>query len=167
MDEVSRGHRHMIVSLSPVTQRTGQVAAPWADDWPLLKTPSPSPSSSSEDRDPDPGLRLEVSGVVSLATPVSQTGPFRALVEKLFVSPLHRRQGVARKMMVRLESVALHLGRWNLMLDTEVGSDAENVYPRLGYTRLGVVPEYGYSPRDGRLVDEVWFWKDLRKARLG
>lgn len=50
------------------------------------------------------------------------------------------------------------------MLDIEIGSPAELVYPRLGYTRMGVVPRYGISPKDGRLVDEVWFYKDLREG---
>ncbi len=149
--ETTAGQRHILVCISEVSQRTGNLPAPWSAegrDWPVLKN------------------GLEVSGVVSLSTPFSQTGPFRALVQKLFVSPLHRRQGIARRMMVKLEEVSMTSGRWNLMLDTELGSEAENVYPRLGYERLGVVREYGISPKDGRLVDEVWFWKDLRKGRL-
>lgn len=48
------------------------------------------------------------------------------------------------------------------MLDTTVGLPAEKVYPKLGYTELGVVPNYGISPADGSLVDEKWFYKDLR-----
>jgi hypothetical protein len=49
-------------------------------------------------------------------------------------------------------------------LDTEAGSVAEGIYPRLDYTRLGAIPGYGLSPRDGRLVDEVFFYKDLKKT---
>ncbi|KAI1608158.1 acyl-CoA N-acyltransferase [Exophiala viscosa] len=149
--EIELGRRHIIVSVSEVSERTGHLQAPWhgeSIDWPILER------------------GLEVSGVVMLATPFSQTGPFRATVEKLLVSPLHRRRGVARALMTKLEDVALQNGRWNLMLDTIVGTEAEGVYPKLGYTRFGVVEEYGYSPRDGSLVDEVWFWKDLRKTRL-
>ena len=48
------------------------------------------------------------------------------------------------------------------MLDTTIGLPAENVYPKLGWTELGVVPKYGISPEDGRLVDEKFFYKDLR-----
>ena len=151
VSEIGLGKRHIIISVDEVSQRTGDLQAPWHSegmDWPGLER------------------GLEVSGVVMLATPFSQTGPFRATVEKLLVSPLHRRRGIARAMMTKLEDVALQNGRWNLMLDTIVGTEAEGVYPRLGYTRCGFVKEYGYSPRDGRLVDEVWFQKDLRKTRL-
>lgn len=48
------------------------------------------------------------------------------------------------------------------MLDTTVGTAAQEMYPGLGWERLGVVREYGISPQDGRLLDEVFFWKDLR-----
>lgn len=69
--------------------------------------------------------------------------------------------------MAELERQAWDRGRWNLMLDTTVGTPAEKVYERLGWTRLGVVPDYGYRPTGNgdevELADEVWFWKDLRK----
>lgn len=48
----------------------------------------------------------EVAGYVFLAMPWSQTGPFRGIVEKLMVSPKHRRKGVARRVMGKLEEVA-------------------------------------------------------------
>lgn len=57
------------------------------------------------------------------------------------------------------------LGRWNLMLDTIAGMPAEAMYLKLGWERLGLVRDYGYSPEDGRLVDEVFFWKDLRHLK--
>lgn len=48
-----------------------------------------------------------VVGVVSLSMPPSETGPFRSLVEKLLVSPDHRYKGIARRLMEKLEEVAL------------------------------------------------------------
>jgi hypothetical protein len=50
------------------------------------------------------------------------------------------------------------------MLDTAVGTAAEKMYPKLGYTAWGVVPNYGINPRDGSFVSEVWFYKDLRRV---
>ncbi|KAL1310900.1 hypothetical protein AAFC00_001130 [Neodothiora populina] len=70
--------------------------------------------------------------------------------------------GVAKQLMHKLEEVAIAQRRHLLVLDTEVGSPAEAVYPRLGYTAVGTIPRYGISPKDGRLVDEIWFYKDLR-----
>lgn len=175
LKEVEQGSRHIIVYLSEVSSRTalgsaGDVKPPFEPDglgWPIIEAgtdgDSPNEKASGTGRS---NAGFEVSGVVSLATPFSQTGPFRGLVEKLFVSPLHRRKGIARTIMAKLEAVAWDDGRWSLMLDTTVGTDAEHVYPRLGYTALGVVNEYGISPKDGSLKDEIWFWKDLRKTRL-
>jgi len=60
--------------------------------------------------------------------------------------------------------VAREKGRWMVSLDTTIGSGAELVYPRLGYKEIGVVPNYGFSPRDGSLVDEMFFYKDLRQG---
>ena len=51
------------------------------------------------------------------------------------------------------------------MLDTTIGLPAEHVYPKLGYTEWGVIPKYGISPADGSLVDEKFFYKDLRDQK--
>jgi hypothetical protein len=68
--------------------------------------------------------------------------------------------------MMDLERRALSLRWWSLMLDTTVGTPAEHMYPKLGYMALGVIPQYGLDPRDRHLVDEVFYWKDLRKGTL-
>jgi GNAT superfamily N-acetyltransferase len=49
---------------------------------------------------------LELAGFASLYMPFSQTGAFRSVVEKLMVSPSHRRKGIARAVMKRIEDVA-------------------------------------------------------------
>lgn len=53
----------------------------------------------------------EVAGYVCLMMPVTETGPFRGEVNKLMVSPKHRRKGVARRVMGLLEDVAREKGR--------------------------------------------------------
>ena len=107
----------------------------------------------------------ELAGYVCLMMPFAETGPFRGYVNKLMVSPRHRRKGVARQVMECLEAVAREKERFLLMLDTTVGLPAEKVYPRLGYTSYGVAPKYGISPKDGSLVDERMFYKDLRDEK--
>jgi len=106
----------------------------------------------------------EVVAVVVLHKPMAETGPFRAEVLKLFVSPEHRKKGLAKRLMVKLEEVARREERTLLMLDTETGSPAESVYPRLGYTKIGEIPGFGISPQDGSLRTETFFYKDLRQS---
>jgi len=148
--ETASNSRVVIISISEVSSRqtpnTELKPAFGFPTWPVL--------------DGTPGL--EVSGVVSLSLPISETGPFRAIVQNFFVSSLHRRKRIGSTLLSKLEEEARENGRWNLMLDTTVGTAAEKVYPKLGWERLGVVKDYGISPKDGRLLDEVWFWKDLR-----
>lgn len=181
--EVTAGERQIVVYLAEPSSRTGGggdiPAAPFAGQdekaYPALSSTSASswvsPSSVTSNSATWPTIPptttspvLEIAGLVSLATPYSETGPFRGLIEKLFTSPLHRRKGVARQVMAKLEQVAWQLGRWNLLLDTTLGTDAVHVYPRLGYVERARVKEYGFSPKDATLLDEVWFAKDLRNA---
>ena len=55
--------------------------------------------------------RKEVAGLVMLKSEIdSETGPFRGEVLKLLVSPKHRRKGIARRVMTKLEETAKHKG---------------------------------------------------------
>ncbi|RQM08044.1 hypothetical protein DH86_00001383 [Scytalidium sp. 3C] len=83
----------------------------------------------------------ELCGMVELGMPETDTGPFRGDVEMLMVSPKYRRHGLAKKLMYKLEEIALEEGRTLL---------------------VGVVPNYGIVPNTGELVDGAYFYKDLR-----
>ncbi|KAI1490576.1 acyl-CoA N-acyltransferase [Biscogniauxia mediterranea] len=102
----------------------------------------------------------ELVGVVTLSMPPSETGAHRGVVEKLFVSPKYRRRGGARTLMAHLEAEALKRGRKLLILDTEAGSAAAQVCPRLGFTQIGMIPAYAVSPAGG-LKDELFYYKQL------
>ena len=52
-------------------------------------------------------------------------------------------------------------GRWLLILDTHLGSDAEAIYRALGWQAFGVVPNHALLA-DGTLSPTTYFWKDLR-----
>jgi GNAT superfamily N-acetyltransferase len=111
----------------------------------------------------EPGVRpkgSDVVGVVMLSMPSSETGPFRGVVEKLLVHKAFRGRGGARTLMSALETEATKRGRTILLLDTETGSPAEEVYKKLGYVELGQIPRYGLSP-NGELKDGTFFWKHL------
>lgn len=73
-------------------------------------------------------------------------GSNRAEIQKLLVHCTARRCGVGTALMQALEIEALALRRGLLFLDTEVGSGAEHLYRKNGYTRVGELPEYACTP---------------------
>ena len=91
--------------------------------------------------------RGRVVGSVQLAPCGKENGRHRAEVQKLFVLPGHRGQGIATRLMDALEACARADGRTLLVLDTEAGSGAEGFYRALGWQRVGEVPDYAASPR--------------------
>jgi GNAT superfamily N-acetyltransferase len=94
---------------------------------------------------------------VLLAMPPNQ--PHRGEIAKLLVRPAARGRGIAHRLMERAEAEALAAGKTLLLLDT--ASDvAERLYERLGWTRLGVVPDFALLP-DGRPCATTFFWKRL------
>jgi GNAT superfamily N-acetyltransferase len=103
------------------------------------------------------GERVVGTVQVLLAMPPNQ--PHRGEIAKLLVRPSARRQGIAQRLMERAEAEALAEGKTLLLLDT--ASDvAERLYERLGWIRLGVVPDFALLP-DGRPCDTTFFWKRL------
>jgi hypothetical protein len=51
-------------------------------------------------------------------------------------------------------------GKTLLVLDAVTGGDAARLYPRLGWSEVGVVPGFALYP-DGRPCDTTYFWKSL------
>jgi GNAT superfamily N-acetyltransferase len=95
---------------------------------------------------------------VVFAWPPNQ--PHRADIVKLLVHRTARRRGIAERLMERAEAEARAEGRTLLVLDTVTGDDAERLYARLGWTRVGVIPGYALYP-DRRPCDTTIFWKSL------
>lgn len=95
---------------------------------------------------------------VILALPPNQ--PHRGEIAKLLVHRSARKRGIARLLMEHAESEARAEGKTLLVLDTVTGDDAERLYARLGWTRVGVIPGYALYP-DGRPCDTTVFWKAL------
>jgi ribosomal protein S18 acetylase RimI-like enzyme len=84
--------------------------------------------------------------------------PHRAEVSKLLVHRRMRRQGLGEKLMREAEVAARDIGRPHLVLDTAKGDDAERLYTRLGWNRVGEIPDFAYDPV-GALRTTVFFWK--------
>ena len=84
----------------------------------------------------------------------------RSEIAKLLVHRSARKRGIAELLMEHAESEARAEGKTLLVLDTCAGGDAERLYIRLGWTRVGVIPNYALYP-DGRPCDTTIFWKPL------
>jgi GNAT superfamily N-acetyltransferase len=95
---------------------------------------------------------------VSLATPPNQ--PHRGDIAKLLVRRSARRHGIAARLMEAAELEALAEGRTLLVLDTVTGDAAERLYERIGWTRVGVIPNYALYP-DGQPCATTVFYKQL------
>jgi ribosomal protein S18 acetylase RimI-like enzyme len=95
---------------------------------------------------------------VILALPPNQ--PHRAEIAKVLVHRSARGRGIARQLMERAEAEARAEGKTLLVLDAVTGGDAARLYDRLGWTTVGVIPNYALYP-DGRPCATTYFWKEL------
>ena len=101
-----------------------------------------------------------VVGTVQLVHAWPPNSRHRADVAKLLVHRRARGRGVGRALMERLEEEARADGKTLLILDTVSERAADRLYERLGWTRLGTVPDYARDP-DGSFCDATFFYKHL------
>lgn len=98
-----------------------------------------------------------VVGTVQLVPAQPENQPHRADVSKLLVHRRGRRRGIGEALMRALDDVARTVGKTVLVLDT-ADPGAERLYVRLGWERVGVVPDYALMP-DGALCATTFMWK--------
>jgi acetyltransferase len=106
----------------------------------------------------------KIVGSVQLALESRANGIHRAEVQKLLVHRTARRQGLATKLMERVESAARGENRTLLVLDTAKGHSAEPLYLKLGYTIAGVIPDYAISPNRDTIDATVVMYKVLNST---
>lgn len=70
----------------------------------------------------------------------------RAELQKVFVASSMRGRGIGKLLMTALHDAARQLGRSLLVLNTRHGEPAQEMYKRLGYTEVGVVPGWTIGP---------------------
>ncbi len=102
----------------------------------------------------------EVAGSVQLALGQKENGRHRAEVQKLLVHSRYRNRGLGRRLMEAIEHEARQRGITLLYLDMIEGELAEQLYLKLGYMRVGEIPNYASFP-DGRLWATVIFYKEV------
>ncbi len=105
-------------------------------------------------------LDSKLVGTVQIVFATAPNQPHRADVAKLLVARPARGQGIAARLMQSLEDASRSAGKTLLVLDTVTGDTAEKLYTRLGWTKVGIIPNYALYP-DGRLCDTTVFWKQL------
>ena len=101
-----------------------------------------------------------LAGSVQLDCDTFPYQPHRAEVAKLLVHPEARRKGIARALMVELETQAMQHGRTLLTLDT-AGDAAERLYRSLGYQAVGAIPGYARDPIEDRYDATMFMYKTL------
>jgi GNAT superfamily N-acetyltransferase len=99
-------------------------------------------------------------GTVQLIVSQPENQPHRADVAKMLVRRSARRRGVAQLLMQAIDVSARAAGKSVLVLDTVTGGDAERLYERAGWQRVGAVPKYALMPT-GEFCATTFFYKHL------
>ncbi|WP_418124600.1 N-acetyltransferase family protein [Variovorax sp. 160MFSha2.1] len=95
---------------------------------------------------------------VVLAQPENQ--PHRGEVAKMLVHRRARRRGIGALLMKAAERVARERGKTLLVLDTS-SADAERLYERSGWVRVGSIPGFALLPQ-GEPCDTTFFYRELK-----
>jgi GNAT superfamily N-acetyltransferase len=102
-------------------------------------------------------------GTVQLILDLPDNQPHRADLAKMQVHRRARRQGLAEALMRAAEDMARECGRTLLVLDAVTGGDAERLYARLGWQRVGAIPKYALMPNGG-YCSTTYFYRDLESV---
>lgn len=99
-------------------------------------------------------------GTVQLVLSLPDNQPHRGDVAKMLVHGSARRRGVAQRLLAAAEDAARSEGRSVLVLDAVTGGDAERLYERHGWQRVGEVPKYALMPGGG-FCGTTFFYKQV------
>ena len=97
-----------------------------------------------------------VCGTVQLGLEQPENQPHRADLAKMLVHRRARRRGAGAALLQAAEATARTCGRTLLVLDT-ASADAERLYERHGWIRVGVIPGYALLPRGGLCSTAVYY----------
>ncbi len=105
-----------------------------------------------------------ITGTVQLLLRQPENQPHRADLAKMLVHRRARRQGLGAQLLLAAEEAALRAHRSLLVLDT-ASADAERLYARVGWQRVGEIPDFALWPGGGRCATTV-FYKRIGAAAL-
>jgi len=98
-------------------------------------------------------------GTAQAVWALPENQPHRADVAKMLVHRRARRLGVGAAVLRAAEDAARMAGKTMLVLDT-ASNDAERLYARNGWQRVGIIPEFALMP-DGAPCATVVYYKRL------
>ena len=98
-------------------------------------------------------------GTVQLVLSQPENQPHRADLSKMLVHRRGRRRGLGAALLTAVEQGARDCGKTLLVLDTNTGSDAERLYARMGWVRVGEIPDFSIQPRGGLRATTVFYKK--------
>jgi len=101
-----------------------------------------------------------ICGTVQLILDLPDNQPHRADLAKMLVHRRARRQGLGAKLMAAAETAARAAGRTLLVLDAVTNGDGARLYERLGWTRVGDIPNYALYPHGG-LCSTTYYYREL------
>jgi ribosomal protein S18 acetylase RimI-like enzyme len=102
----------------------------------------------------------DIVGTVQVITAMPDNQPHRADIAKMLVHRKARRRGIAQRLMQAADDAAREAGKTVLVLDTVTGGDAERLYQRAGWQRVGDIPSYALMP-NGELCSTTYYHKQL------
>jgi GNAT superfamily N-acetyltransferase len=97
-----------------------------------------------------------VCGTVQLVLDQPENQPHRADLSKMLVHRRARRQGLGAALLRAAEATARECRKTLLVLDT-ASDDAERLYERVGWQRVGVIPGYALLPQGGLCGTTVYY----------
>jgi GNAT superfamily N-acetyltransferase len=102
----------------------------------------------------------DIVGTVQVIIAMPDNQPHRADIAKMLVHRKARRRGIAQRLMQAADDAAREAGKTVLVLDTVTGGDAERLYQRAGWQRVGDIPSYALMP-NGELCSTTYYHKQL------
>jgi GNAT superfamily N-acetyltransferase len=90
-----------------------------------------------------------ICGTVHLILAQPDNQPHRADLTKMLVHSRARRRGLGAALMREAEAMAVDCGKTLLVLDAVTDGDAYRLYSRLGWEKVGDVPDFALWPEGG------------------
>jgi GNAT superfamily N-acetyltransferase len=99
-------------------------------------------------------------GTVQLILAQPDNQPHRADLSKMLVHSRARRRGLGEALMRAAEQMAVDCGKSLLVLDAVTDGDAYRLYSRLGWQKVGDVPDFALWP-EGGYCSTTYFYRSL------